>query len=174
MSALTVCPRVRGRHHALRQAKLIQVVSEDLFPFHSAITRTAACGHARGNDPESSATCRRASSAAAHIGQQLHASGTACDPRELGKAWRREVSTRPWERCTTRTRRSSTHRPHTTKASTGRQHTDRSSMTRAEHTPLVADWSESLRGSRFASALSTHGSTRPDHARSIDRRTSAT
>jgi hypothetical protein len=60
----------------------------------------------------------------------------------LREAWRREVSRPPLARCRTRTRRSSTHHPHTTRASIGRQRRDRSSLTRAELTPSVVDRNE--------------------------------
>jgi len=109
---------------------------------HSVTTHTSASERGRGNDRESSAMCRRANSAAARTGQQLHAIGRACAPRALRAAWRREVSRRPSARCMIRTRRSSTHHPHTTMASIGRQRRDRSSNTRAEPTPLVADRDE--------------------------------
>ena len=152
LSALTVCPRVRGRPPCTTSSptSLHADYAAESLRYHSATTRTHACERERGNDPESSEACRRASNAAAHIGQQLHASGRAWAPRLLPVAWRREVSKRPLARCMTRTRRSSTHHPHTTRASIGRQRRDRSSNTRAEHTPLVVDRNEGRIGPRFA------------------------
>ena len=165
--------QVGGRHRALRQAALSSaVIHESISAHNSATTRTAACGRARGSDPESSATCRRANSAAAQTGRQRHASTRACAPRVLGMAWRRGVSRPPSGRRRIRTRRPNRHHPHTTKASTGRQRTDRSSMTRADHNAVAGIETRAAGGPRFAcdDGFSSGATVRGGRSRLVPRR----